>query len=51
MRDIYLDDGYTLRVYNDNDWDLIRSDGTKVIKINLPVYVGALVKHIIKFGR
>lgn len=50
MKEIYLDNGYTLRIFPNGKWDLLRSDRSRVNSTNLPAYVEALVNKIIELG-
>lgn len=48
VNEIKLDDRYILTYSCDDDWNILRCDGTLVNKNNLPAYVLALVRYIIK---
>ena len=48
MKEINLDNGYTLQIYPSGKWDILRSDRSLVNTNNLPAYVEALVNKIIE---
>ena len=50
-REIELDGSYSLIFIDSEKWDIVRNDGSRVNKNNLPVYVKALVQYIIKINQ
>lgn len=50
-REIELEGSYSLIFIDSEKWDIVRNDGSRVNKNNLPVYVKALVQYIIKINQ
>ena len=47
-KEIKLENSYSLIFVDTEKWDIVRNDGSKVNKNNLPGYVYALVRYIIR---
>ncbi len=50
-REIELEGSYSLIFIDSEKWDIVRNDGSRVNKSNLPAYVSALVQYIIKINQ
>ena len=47
-KEIKLENSYSLIFVDTEKWDIVRNDGSKVNKNNLPGYTYALVRYIIR---
>lgn len=47
-KEIELETSYSLIFVDTEKWDIVRNDGSKVNKNNLPGYTYALVRYIIR---
>ena len=47
-QEIKLENSHSLIFVDTEKWDIVRNDGSKVNKNNLPGYVYALVRYIIR---